>query len=148
MPAAPPTRNGTRKGLCRGAGVAGRATRRGTGRTDERRWPLRARPAARSSRSKVGRPETSMRLALVLAADPGMDRIVSILDGLRNALVAVLVTLSVVALTYAGVRYVIAGGDATGVEKAKGAAKSAVIGLVLALLAPVIVSIVKRIIGG
>jgi chloramphenicol 3-O-phosphotransferase len=60
-----------------------------------------------------------MRLALVIAADAGMDRIVSILDGLRNALVAVLVTLSVVALTYAGVRYVIAGGDATGVEKAR-----------------------------
>jgi len=40
-----------------------------------------------------------------------MDRIVSILDGLRNALVAVLVTLSVVALTYAGVRYVIAGAE-------------------------------------
>ena len=96
----------------------------------------------------VERPEANMRLALVIAADAGMDRIVSILDGLRNALVAVLVTLSVVALTYAGVRYVIAGGDATGVEKAKGAAKSAVIGLVLALLAPVIVAIVKRIIGG
>lgn len=89
-----------------------------------------------------------MRLALLLADEPGMERIVQILDGLRNALVAVLVTLSVVALTYAGVRYVIAGGDATGVEKAKGAAKSALIGLALALLAPVVVSIVKRIIGG
>jgi hypothetical protein len=89
----------------------------------------------------------SMRVALILAAAGGMDRIVSILDSLRNALVAVLVTLSVVALTYAGVRYVMAGGDATGVEKAKGAAKSAVIGLVLALLAPVIVEIVKRILG-
>ena len=88
-----------------------------------------------------------MRVALILAAAGGMDRIVSILDSLRNALIAVLVTLSVVALTYAGVRYVIAGGDATGVEKAKGAAKSAVIGLVLALLAPVIVAIVKRILG-
>jgi hypothetical protein len=54
----------------------------------------------------------------------------------------------VVALTYAGVRYVIAGGDTAGVEKAKGAAKSAVIGLTLALLAPVIVAIVKKIIGG
>jgi hypothetical protein len=89
-----------------------------------------------------------MRLTMLLAADPGMDRIIHILDGLRNALVAVLVTLSVVALTYAGVRYVIAGGDPTGVEKAKGAAKSALVGLALALLAPVIVSIVKRIIGG
>jgi len=89
-----------------------------------------------------------MKLAILIAADPGMDRIVQILDGLRNALVAVLVTLSVVALTYAGVRYVIAGGDPTGVEKAKGAAKSALIGLSLALLAPIVVAIVKRIIEG
>ena len=89
-----------------------------------------------------------MTFVILAATTPGMDRIVQILDGLRNALVAVLITLSVVALTYAGVRYVIAGGDATGVEKAKGAAKSAVIGLALALLAPVVVTIVRRIIGG
>jgi Type IV secretion system pilin len=149
IPPPPPTRNGGRDGLCRGAGVARRATRRGTGHTHERRRPPSApvpRPGPAEGRWHA--PKRSMRLAQILAADPGMDRIVSILDGLRNALVAVLVTLSVVALTYAGVRYVIAGGDATGVEKAKGAAKSAVIGLTLALLAPVVVSIVKRIIGG
>ena len=39
IPPPPPTRNGRIGGLCRGAGVAGRATRRGTGRTNERRWP-------------------------------------------------------------------------------------------------------------
>ena len=83
----------------------------------------------------------------LLAQADGMGRIVEILDGLRNALVAVLITLSIVALTYAGVRYVVAGGDTGGVEKAKGAAKSALIGLALALLAPVVVEIVKRIIG-
>lgn len=88
-----------------------------------------------------------MELAGLLAQAEGMGRIVQILDGLRNALVAVLVTLSIVALTYAGVRYVIAGGDTAGVERAKGAAKSALVGLVLALLAPVVVAIVKRIIG-
>jgi Type IV secretion system pilin len=111
--------------------------------------PFRARLASRPKHLARGTPRNrTMRLALVIAADTGMDRIVSILDSLRNALVAVLVTLSVVALTYAGVRYVIAGGDGTGVEKAKGAAKSAVMGLTLALLAPVIVAIVKRIIGG
>lgn len=83
----------------------------------------------------------------LLAADPGMARIVQILDGVRNALVMVLVALAVAMLTYAGVRYVIAGGDPSGVEKAKGAAKSALIGLALALLAPVLVSIAKGIIG-
>lgn len=83
-----------------------------------------------------------------LAADPGMQQIIQILDGLRNALVAVLVALSVTALTYAGVRYVIAAGDPGGVEKAKGAVKSALVGLSLALLAPVLVAIVKQIVGG
>ena len=89
-----------------------------------------------------------MELVDLVAQAEGMGRIVEILDGLRNALVAVLVTLSIVALTYAGVRYVIAGGDMQGVERAKGAAKSALVGLALALLAPVVVEIVKRIVGG
>lgn len=83
-----------------------------------------------------------------LAADPGMQQIIQILDGLRNALVAVLAALSIAALTYAGVRYVMAAGDPGGVEKAKGAVKSALIGLSLALLAPVLVAIVKQIVGG
>ena len=89
-----------------------------------------------------------MELLELVAQAEGMGRILEILDGLRNALVAVLVTLSIVALTYAGVRYVIAGGDMQGVERAKGAAKSALVGLALALLAPVVVAIVKRIVGG
>ncbi|MGH2726211.1 MAG: hypothetical protein ACRDKS_04465 [Actinomycetota bacterium] len=83
---------------------------------------------------------------VVVAADPGMQSIVRILDGIRNALVLVLAALAIAALTYAGVRYVIAGGDPAGVEKAKGAAKSALIGLALALVAPIIVAIVKSIV--
>ena len=53
--------------------------------------------------------------------------------------------LAIASLTYAGVRYVLAGGDPSGVEKAKGAVRSALIGLALALLAPVVVAIVKSI---
>lgn len=83
---------------------------------------------------------------VVAAADPGMQSIIRILDGIRNALVLVLAALAIAALTYAGVRYVIAGGDPAGVEKAKGAAKSALIGLALALVAPIIVAIVKSIV--
>ena len=82
----------------------------------------------------------------LLATDAGMARIVSILDGIRNALVAVLAALAIASLTYAGVRYVLAGGDPSGVEKAKGAVRSALIGLALALLAPVVVAVVKGII--
>lgn len=88
-----------------------------------------------------------LRTIYILAADPGMQRIIRVLNSVRNALVAVLAALAIAMLTYAGVRYVLAGGDAQGVERAKGAAKSALVGLALALLAPVIVSVVKAIIG-
>ncbi len=87
------------------------------------------------------------QLVLFAATDPGMARIVHILDGIRNMLMAVLAALAIACLTYAGVRYVIAGGDPGGVERAKGAARSALVGLALALLAPVLVAIVKSVIG-
>jgi len=87
-----------------------------------------------------------MRSIVVAAADPGIQSIVRILDGIRNALVLVLAALAIAALTYAGVRYVIACGDPAGIEKAKGTAKSALIGLALALVAPIIVAIVKSIV--
>ncbi|MGH2767663.1 MAG: pilin [Actinomycetota bacterium] len=83
----------------------------------------------------------------VVAADPGSEQILRVLDNLRALLVGLLVGLAVAALTYAGVRYVIAAGDPASVEKAKGAVKSAIVGLALALLAPVLVGIVKNIIG-
>ena len=86
--------------------------------------------------------------SLVVAAPEGLGQVVDILEAVRNALVAVLTALAIAALTYAGIRYVIAGGDPTGVEKAKIAAKSAVVGLGLALVAPILVAIVKGIIGG
>lgn len=85
-------------------------------------------------------------LGLVVAAPSGMGQVIDILESVRNALVAVLTALSIAALTYAGIRYVTAGGDPGGVEKAKTAAKSALVGLGLALLAPVLVAIVKDII--
>ncbi len=76
-----------------------------------------------------------------------MGEVVAILEAVRNALVAVLTALAIAALTYAGIRYLIAAGDPGGIEKAKTAAKSAVVGLGLALLAPVLVAIVKGLIG-
>jgi hypothetical protein len=84
---------------------------------------------------------------LLVAAPAGLGQVIRILDALRNALIVVLTALAIAALTYAGIRYVIAGGDPAGIEKAKTAAKSAVIGLGLALLAPILVTIVKGLVG-
>lgn len=85
--------------------------------------------------------------AVQLAQEPGMADIIRILDGVRTLLVGLLVALSVAALTYAGVRYVVSGGDPMSVEKAKGAMRSALVGFALAFLAPVLIGIVKHILG-
>lgn len=84
---------------------------------------------------------------LLFGAPGGLEEVVGLLEAVRNALIAVLTALAIAALTYAGIRYLIAGGDPGGIEKAKTAAKSAVVGLGLALLAPLLVAIVKSIIG-
>lgn len=84
---------------------------------------------------------------LLFGAPGGLGEVVGLLETVRNALIAVLTALAIAALTYAGIRYLIAGGDPGGIEKAKTAAKSAVVGLGLALLAPLLVAIVKSIIG-
>ncbi|MGQ0680251.1 MAG: hypothetical protein ACT4OM_11480 [Actinomycetota bacterium] len=83
----------------------------------------------------------------IVVAVAEMGQIVAILDRIRNALVLTLTALAILAMTYAGDRYVIAAGDPSGVERAKGAARSAALGLGLALLAPILVAIVKQIIG-
>jgi hypothetical protein len=87
----------------------------------------------------------SNAMATVAAADPGMQDIVRILDGIRNLMLGILIGLAVAALTYAGVRYVISGGDPMSIEKAKSAVKSAVVGFAIALLAPILIGLVKHI---
>jgi type IV secretion system pilin len=87
----------------------------------------------------------SAGLVTVLAADPAVGDIVRILDGVRNLMVGLLIGLAVAALTYAGVRYVISGGDPMSIEKAKSAVKSAIVGFALAMLAPVLIGLVKHI---
>ncbi|MGW5517628.1 pilin [Nocardia africana] len=69
-------------------------------------------------------------------------------DRLRNWLVAILATIATTYLTVGGVRYVLSGGDAGEVERAKSAVRSAMIGYALAILAPVVVNVLKSLVGG
>ena len=82
--------------------------------------------------------------ALAQAADPTLS---GVIDRIRNLLVGLLAGLATLFLTVGGVRYVMAGGDPGEVEKAKGAFKSAGIGYALAALAPIVVAIIKGILG-
>ncbi|MEU6355697.1 pilin [Streptomyces sp. NPDC047072] len=70
-----------------------------------------------------------------------------VLNNIRNWIMGILAGLATVFLSLGGVRYVMAGGDPGEVEKAKTAFKSAGWGYGLAALAPLVVEILKGIVG-
>jgi Type IV secretion system pilin len=63
-------------------------------------------------------------------------------------IVGILAAVATLFLTVGGLRYLMAGGDPAEVERAKTALKSAAIGYGLAILAPVIVTVLKSLVGG
>jgi hypothetical protein len=71
----------------------------------------------------------------------------TIVANLRNWLMGILAGVATLFLTIGGVRYVMAGGDPSEVERAKAAFRSAGIGYALAVIAPVVLSILQSIIG-
>jgi len=86
----------------------------------------------------------------VFAADPtylAVNTIPQVLDQATKWLMGILAAVATLFLTIGGVRYVTAGGDPGEVEKAKGAFKSAGVGFALAALAPIVVGILKSILG-
>jgi hypothetical protein len=75
------------------------------------------------------------------------DSVTTLLNNIRNWIMGILAGLATVFLTVGGVRYVMGGGDPGEVEKAKTAFKSAGWGYGLAALAPLVVEILKGIVG-
>ncbi len=71
-----------------------------------------------------------------------------VIDSLRTWLVGILAALATLFLTIGGIRYLPAGGDPMQVERAKTALKSAAIGYALAVLAPLLVTILTSVVGG
>ncbi|WP_420000333.1 pilin [Streptomyces boninensis] len=71
-----------------------------------------------------------------------------VITNLRNWIVGILAGLATLFLTVGGLRYVMAAGDPAEVDSAKRALKAAAIGYGLAVLAPVIVEVLKNIVGG
>lgn len=72
----------------------------------------------------------------------------SVINNLRDWIVGFLAALATLFLTIGGVRYLTAGGDPGQVEKAKTALKSAAVGYALAILAPLLVSILASVVSG
>lgn len=76
------------------------------------------------------------------------DSIQKVVSNLTAWIVGILAAVATLFLTIGGLRYLMAGGDPGEVEKAKTALKSAAIGYGLAILAPVIVTVLKSLVGG
>jgi hypothetical protein len=88
-------------------------------------------------------------LALVGAASPAAattPTLTGVISNLTNWIVGILAGVATLFLTIGGLRYLTAGGDPGQVEKAKTALKSAAIGYALAILAPLIVSVVTSVV--
>ena len=85
---------------------------------------------------------------LIAVPPVAADSISQVLNNTTLWLVGILAGLATLFLTLGGVRYLMAGGDPAEVEKAKTALRSAGIGYALAILAPVIVTILKSLVGG
>lgn len=68
------------------------------------------------------------------------------IDNLRTWAKGILAAVATLFLTIGGVRYLLAGSNPRAVE-AKGAIKNAVIGYVLAAVAPAILGVVRQIVG-
>ncbi len=86
------------------------------------------------------------RIASGLAAAQVND-LPTVISNLTAWIVGILAVVATLFLTIGGVRYLIAGGDPSEVERAKSALKSAAIGYALALLAPVLLDVLRGILG-
>ena len=86
--------------------------------------------------------------APAIAQQPELGPTLSdVIDGLRAWLVGLLAGLATLFLTIGGIRYLTAGGDPAQIERAKSALRSAALGYVLAILAPVLVGVLQSIVG-
>ena len=114
-----------------------------------RRLPRRTPPGSQPAHLP------SVRLgagAAVVAAVPGhllaAATIAAVIANATAWITGILAAVATLFLTLGGVRYLMAGGDPGEVEKAKTALRSAAKGYALALLAPVIVTVLKSVVGG
>ena len=89
-------------------------------------------------------PAHAQDTEVVLALAQSVDEL---LNNIRNWIVGILAGLATVFLTIGGARYTMAGGDPGEVERAREALRSAARGYALAALAPLIVEILKGLVG-
>jgi hypothetical protein len=75
-----------------------------------------------------------------------MQPIVSVLNNIQSLLLLGIGALALVMLTVGGIRYVLAQGDQEQLRHAKHTVRNALLGLAVALMAPVLVALVKTVV--
>ncbi|MEU5554135.1 pilin [Micromonospora sp. NPDC047793] len=121
------------------------------------RTPHPLRRAARVA-LRVAVPAAGLALTLALPgaayAGPGAavelaaNSLPAVITNLRMWIMGILAALATLFLVLAGVYWATAGGDPSQVEKAKLALRNALVGYGLAVLAPVLLQVVRGIVGG
>ncbi len=71
----------------------------------------------------------------------------AVIDSIRNWVAGLLVALATLFLTIGGIRYLMASGNPGMMDEGKAAIRSALIGYALAALAPMLVDILRRVLG-
>jgi Type IV secretion system pilin len=115
---------------------------------------------ARHAWSRITTLTLAVTTSALVLADPGAafaattsvvvaaKSLPAVIAGLQAWIMGILAAVATLYLVLAGVYYATAGGDPSQVEKAKSALKNALVGYGLAVLAPVLLSVVKGIVGG
>jgi hypothetical protein len=86
-----------------------------------------------------------LTILLAVPAYAATGDINAVIDSVRNWVAGLLAALATLFLTIGGARYLTANGNPRAVEEGKAAIKSAMIGYALALLAPMLVSILQKV---
>ena len=96
----------------------------------------------------------SVPAAAAASADTGapvylaVNSLPQVIANLQSWIMGILAALATLFLVLAGVYWATAGGDPAQVDKAKGALKNALVGYGLAVLAPILLQVVRGIVGG
>ena len=111
-------------------------------------------PRITAARPRLGHAIVGVMVAVVLltlafpaSAYAASGDLNTVLDSIRNWLAGLLAALATLFLTVGGVRYVIASGNPRMMDEGKSAIRSALVGYALAALAPMLVDILRRVIG-
>lgn len=79
--------------------------------------------------------------------EPGVSDLDTVISNIRNWIIGLLVVLATLLLTIGGLRYLLAGGDPGEVNKAKDTLKYSALGYLVAILAPILVQILRGFVG-